>query len=849
VAKRIEEYLAFLPGPKGENAELLKRFTTSIVEDYLHWRRNYYPDDPAVVTAAERLHLADTAAGLEQQLEILLARLRRSFPFYSPRYVAHQQSDVTLAALAGGLVGTLYNANNVTTESGNVTVEVEMEAASALLEMIGYDPPPRLPGPDASRDDYEEFNCRASGKYGWCHLTSGGTAANIEALWVARNVTYQAVWVADLCRKEKLDLGVTPPGAATEVSLADLEDTEILNLPPAISVQLLARLYDKVAERERELGGDEAALDAPQRAWKRLQGVAKLRPLPALLTKTPPAVFVTGARHYSLDKAAELLGLGSGVVVHVDSDSRHRMDVADLEKKIRQTVAEGRTPMAVVAIIGTTEEGAVDPLQRILDLRARLEAELKVSFWVHADAAWGGYLATLGHLPRSETLRLKATKILAGASAGHVTPPPARNASWVGNLAGETLGTEDPSPELGRAFVALTAAIEAEADDSEERFDDFISALNSQLAARQPPRSLDGGFDPQTSAADMELLIDQQVRFLQAVTTQSLAPPAAPGKWAPEPFFLAEMDPEVLRAVDALRRADSVTVDPHKMGYQPYACGAIAFKDDHCRAYVRQVAPYLTKNVQSPGRQPLTHADPDASRGFKVITETPGMFTLEGSRPSSQATGLWLATRVLPLDQDHHGRLVRDSWRAARQLYAWLENWDKVERCLFPGAEPAFRFVVWTATDHGDPAPPDTNLVIFGVVPAAELTLAGYCRLTEAVYERFSIASERGEHQHSYSQPFFLSNTRFVAEDYPLRSLSATARRAGIADFDEEYPKSLLSEKDYAVPVLRATVMNPYLFALKESGKADLIRDLVAAMADVARLEAFAGKRRTATAP
>jgi len=840
VGDDLEYYLALLPGPKGENAELLRRFSASIVDDYLHWRRNYYPEDPAVLTASERLRLADAAAGLEQHLEVLAARLRRSFPFHSPRYVAHQQSEVALAALAGGLVGTLYNANNVTTESGNVTVGIEIEAASALLEMIGYCPPPALPGPDADRDVYEKFKKASSGDYGWCHLTSGGTAANIEALWVARNVTYHAAWLAELCRKENLGLEVTASGATAGVALAGLEEAKVLNnLPPSVSVRLLADLYAEATKRETAQRGKEAGKGAPKRMWEKLQEIARDKPLPTLLAASPPAVFVTGARHYSLDKAAELLGLGTGAVVHVDTDSRHRMDVADLETKIRESVKEGRTPLAVVAIIGTTEEGAIDPLSDILRLRTDLETQLGVSFWVHADAAWGGYLATIGHPSVSERVRLKAAKLLAGA--GLAGRPGPRSASWVGDLVGATIGSEVLSGGLARAANNLIAAIEAGADDQEDRFEEFVSALNAELTRHDPVVCLDGGFDSQANHADIGLLIDQQIEFLHASTTQHLAVPGGYDRWGPKEVPLAPMDPDALWAVSALRQADSVTVDPHKMGYQQYACGAIAFRDDRCRAYVHQKQPYLTGFDQNIARQPLTHVEDDPAGGSKVITESLGAFTLEGSRPSAQATGLWLATKVLPLDQDHHGRLVRDSWRAARQLYAWLCDWDRIERKVFcaPGEEPEFRFVVWTATVEGEPAPPDTNLVIFGLVPTADPTLAGYRRLTGAVYKKFSISAERGEHQHSYSQPFFLSNTRFVAEDYPLRSLSATARHAGISDFDQEYPKTVAGdEENYGVQVLRATVMNPYLFALQRAQRADLLRDLVVAMADIARAEA-----------
>lgn len=49
-----------------------------------------------------------------------------------------------------------------------------------------------------------------------------------------------------------------------------------------------------------------------------------------------------------------------------------------------------------MGIIGSTEEGAVDALEKIADLRDRLQKE-GLSFLIHADAAWGGYFATMLH--------------------------------------------------------------------------------------------------------------------------------------------------------------------------------------------------------------------------------------------------------------------------------------------------------------------------------------------------------------------------------------------------------------------------------------------------------------------
>ncbi len=92
--------------------------------------------------------------------------------------------------------------------------------------------------------------------------------------------------------------------------------------------------------------------------------------------------------HYSLEKAVDLLGIGSSasfVRVPVDGQNRVRMD--ELEKTARECQGRGDKIVALVGIAGTTDAGSIDPLPEI----AALAKELGVHF--HVDAAWGGPLA------------------------------------------------------------------------------------------------------------------------------------------------------------------------------------------------------------------------------------------------------------------------------------------------------------------------------------------------------------------------------------------------------------------------------------------------------------------------
>lgn len=81
----------------------------------------------------------------------------------------------------------------------------------------------------------------------------------------------------------------------------------------------------------------------------------------------------------------------------MDVDDGARIDLQDLERRLEASLNEKRAVFAVVAIIGSTEEGAVDPLAEIVKLRERYQAK-GLSFLIHADAAWGGYFASM--IPR-----------------------------------------------------------------------------------------------------------------------------------------------------------------------------------------------------------------------------------------------------------------------------------------------------------------------------------------------------------------------------------------------------------------------------------------------------------------
>lgn len=145
-------------------------------------------------------------------------------------------------------------------------------------------------------------------------ITSGGTTANLTALWIARNAAYGP-----------------RPG------------------------------FDGV---EREGLGAALVHHGDRRA----------------------VVVASRLAHYSLNKAADLLGLGERGLSLVATDAQGRVDPLELRRVVQEHRRRGERVLAIVGVAGTTESGSVDPLDALADVAAEAGAHF------HVDAAWGGPL-------------------------------------------------------------------------------------------------------------------------------------------------------------------------------------------------------------------------------------------------------------------------------------------------------------------------------------------------------------------------------------------------------------------------------------------------------------------------
>jgi len=232
-------------GPSGENGALFENLLTSFLRDHVYWRRNFHPEDaPSIPLAThDRRDFREATARLEQALYRLSADLKRSTPAFAPRYIGHMMSDPLLPALLGQLVTTLYNPNNIASEAAPVTLDLEIDVGRQLATMIGMD----ADNPDGPR--------------AWGHITSGGTVANYEALWLLRAARlFPPALAAALAGEPAAEIETTLPGRPL---LGDLDPWTLANFTVEQASELNERfraLLDRLPPAERRrLAGSLAA--------------------------------------------------------------------------------------------------------------------------------------------------------------------------------------------------------------------------------------------------------------------------------------------------------------------------------------------------------------------------------------------------------------------------------------------------------------------------------------------------------------------------------------------------------------------------------------------------------------
>ena len=218
----------------------------------------------------------------------------------SPSFIGHMTSALPYFLMPLSKIMIALNQNLVKIETSKAFTPLERQVLGMLHRLIYQD------------DDAFYSRWMHSANHSLGAFCSGGTIANITALWVARNNALKA---------QGSFKGVEKEGLFKAMKHYDYEGLAIL-----------------VSERG----------------------------------------------HYSLKKAADVLGIGQEGLVSVKTDNDNRICTDDLRLKIKQLKQNKIKPFAVIGVAGTTETGNIDPLRDIAEVCAESDCHF------HVDAAWGG---------------------------------------------------------------------------------------------------------------------------------------------------------------------------------------------------------------------------------------------------------------------------------------------------------------------------------------------------------------------------------------------------------------------------------------------------------------------------
>jgi tyrosine decarboxylase / aspartate 1-decarboxylase len=157
---------------------------------------------------------------------------------------------------------------------------------------------------------------------------------------------------------------------------------------------------------------------------------------------------------------------------------------------------------------------------------------------------------------------------------------------------------------------------------------------------------------------------------------------------------------ETRAALEAIPDADSVVIDPHKHGLQPYGCGCVLYRDPAVGRFYSHESPYT---YFSSGDMHL------------------GEISLECSRPGAAAVALWTTMRMLPLERGgEFARGLEAGRAAALELYEALCDDDRFAAV----AEPELDIVVWAVRAASSREASVRARAVFEAAAARDLHLA-----------------------------------------------------------------------------------------------------------------------------
>lgn len=233
----------------------------------------------------------------------------------------------------------------------------------------------------------------------------------------------------------------------------------------------------------------------------------------------------------------------------------------------------------------------------------------------------------------------------------------------------------------------------------------------------------------------------------------------------------------VFNAVAALGQTDSVTVDPHKLGYLPYGAGAFICRDHRAMALLAEEADYVFHG--------------DTATDYLTRYRGLGQFIPEGSKSGAAVAGVYVTHKVLPLDHAHFGLLPAQTIRHAEAFHARAQQFAQQIQGVVQAVVPFA---------------PDSNLVCLALNPAGNRSVATANAFVRRLHDELRSDPSRPVQD----KQFFGSVTTLRPDalgDAETRRIF-DALGLDMASLEEE-------EGGDRLTILRHTLMNPYLIDLE----------------------------------
>ncbi|MCP4626586.1 MAG: hypothetical protein GY850_24230 [bacterium] len=275
---------------------------------------------------------------------------------------------------------------------------------------------------------------------------------------------------------------------------------------------------------------------------------------------------------------------------------------------------------------------------------------------------------------------------------------------------------------------------------------------------------------------------------------------------------------EVKRAMLSICEADSVTIDPHKWGYAPYAAGSHSYRNGKIVNLVTFGAPYIG-------------SDTDLALGI-------GESGVEGSKPGAAAAGVFLSHLVIRPNKEGYGKIINQSLLNARMFYIYVaamkQPGDLFDVVMFNelpdeyDSMPALDYIDETflqdkplkeiLDDKSVPGPmdfvnkvgPDQTIVDYIFKKPGDGSLEELQKLNNEIFTKvYPEIGEDGTLIPAEEYPVFLSMTTFHRADYGDDFMNDLARRLDLAE-----PGTA-----DAIPCMRSVVMDPWAVETKYGGK------------------------------